>query len=179
MVPPPIIFSDSALKFYKVMSIMRVNHYKLLHKYLVIVDLLAMAFSFLLAVSVVVSEVDGIPLTEFLSIRISILNFIIFVGFTFAWYIILALSGAHYVRRLSKKKKEIKNIIQLTSLGTIILLIFKVIFNIKLVTLSFLMVFWLMTTILAISTSPSYQVYHQEILGKRHQSSKCGHYRYQ
>lgn len=77
---------------------MRVNHYKLLHNYLVIIDLLAMAFSFLVAVSVVVSEVDGIPLTEFLSIRISILNFIIFIGFAFAWYIILAFSGSHYVR---------------------------------------------------------------------------------
>ena len=129
---------------------MRVNQYKLLHNYLVIADLLAMAFSFLVATSMVVSEVDGIPLTEFLSIRISILNFIIFIGFTFSWYITLALSGAYYVRRLSKSKKEIKNIIQITSFGTIILLVFKVIFSLKLVTLSFLLVFWLMTTMLAI-----------------------------
>ena len=129
---------------------MRVNHHKLLHNYLITVDLLAMAFSFLVAASVVVSEVDGIPFTQFLSIRISILNFIIFMGFTFIWYIILALSGAYYVRRLSKNKKEIKNIIEITSFGTLILLFFRVIFNIKLVTLLFLLVFWLMTTTLAI-----------------------------
>jgi exopolysaccharide biosynthesis polyprenyl glycosylphosphotransferase len=129
---------------------MRVNHYKLLHNYLVIVDLLAMAFSFLIASSVVISEVDGMPFTQFLSIRISILNFIIFMGFTFIWYMILAFSGAYYVRRLTQNKKEIKMIIQMTSFGTIILLVFRVIFNIKLVTIVFLLVFWLMTTTLAI-----------------------------
>ena len=84
MVPSAIAFSESALIFYKVMSIMGVIQHKLLHNYLVIADLLAMAFSFLVATSVVVSEVDGVPLTEFFSIRISILNFIIFMGFAFA-----------------------------------------------------------------------------------------------
>jgi FlaA1/EpsC-like NDP-sugar epimerase len=129
---------------------MRVNHHKLLHSYLITIDLLAMAFSFIVAASVVVSEVDGIPFTKFLSIRISVFNFIIFMGFTFIWYILLALSGAYYVRRLSKDNREIKNIIQITSVGTLILLVFRVILNIKLVTPLFLLVFWLMTTTLAI-----------------------------
>ena len=129
---------------------MRVSLHKLLPKYLVTIDLLAMAFSFIVAASVVVSEVDGMPFTQFLSIRISIFNFIIFMGFTLIWYILLALSGAYYVRRLSKDNREIKSIIQITSFGTLILLVFRVIFNIQLVTLLFLLVFWLMTTTLAI-----------------------------
>ena len=129
---------------------MRVNHHKLLQKYLVIVDLLAMIFSFIVAASAVVSEVDGTPFTQFFSIRISIFNFIIFMGFACVWYAIFALSGAYYVRRLSNNKREIKNIIEITSFGTLILLFFRVILNIKLVTLWFLLVFWLMTTILAI-----------------------------
>jgi hypothetical protein len=53
---------------------MGVNHHKLLHVYLITVDLLAMAFSFLVAASTVVPEVDGVPFTQFFSIRISILN---------------------------------------------------------------------------------------------------------
>jgi hypothetical protein len=64
--------------------VMRVNPHKLLHIYLVAVDLLSMALSFIVAASVVVSEVDGIPLTKFLSIRVSIQNVIIFIGFIFA-----------------------------------------------------------------------------------------------
>lgn len=91
---------------------MRVNHHKLFNVYLITADLLAMAFSFIVAASAVMSEVDGVPFNQFLSIRISILNFIIFMGFTFLWYIVQALSGAYYIRRLTKKTKEIINNIE-------------------------------------------------------------------
>jgi len=129
---------------------MRVNHHKLLHVYLITVDLLAMGFSFLVAASAVVSEVDGVPFSQFFSIRISIINVLIFWGFASLWYTVLALSGAYYIRRLANKKNEIINIIQITSLGSLILIIFSVILNIKLVTPLFLLVFWLMTTTIAI-----------------------------
>ena len=129
---------------------MRVNYHKSIHIYLITVDLLAMAFSFLIATSAVLLEVDGVPFTQFLSIRTSILNFILFLGFTLLWYIVLVLSGVYYIRRLTSKQKEIKNIIQTTSLGTLILLIYSVIFNIKMITHVFLLVFWLITTAIAI-----------------------------
>ena len=129
---------------------MGLNHYKLLHIYLITVDLIAMIFSFLVAASAVVSEVDGVPFTQFLSIRISILNFLIFIAFTLFWYLILALAGGYYVRRLNQKKDKIKNIIQITSFGTLSLLVFSVIFNIRLVTPLFLLVFWFMTTTIAL-----------------------------
>ena len=179
MVSPSIASSDSALNFFKVTLIMGVNHHKLLHVYLITVDLLAMAFSFLVAASAVVPEVDGVPFTQFFSIRISILNVLIFWGFASLWYIVLALSGAYYVRRLTNKKNAIINIIQITSLGSLILIVFSVIFNIKLVTPLFLLVFWLMTTSHCHSQSYCYQVYHKKIMGPRHQSAKCGHCRHE
>ena len=111
---------------------------------------MSMALAFLIAASVVLSELDGVPFTQFLSIRISILNFGIFIGFSLLWYIVFDLSGAYYVRRLGRKKKEIKNIIKMTSLGSFILLVVSVICQIKLVTPLFLMVFWFMITSLAI-----------------------------
>jgi exopolysaccharide biosynthesis polyprenyl glycosylphosphotransferase len=129
---------------------MAINQHKLVHIYLIAVDLMAMASSFLVATSVVMSELDGVPFTKFLSIRISIFNFIIFMGFVLLWYIVLDLSGAYYVRRLTQKKKTIKNIIIITSLGSFLLLVYSVICNIKLVTPLFLVVFWFMTTTLAI-----------------------------
>ena len=129
---------------------MGINHHKLLNIYLIAVDLMAMTLSFLIAASVVMSEVDGVPFTKFLSIRISILNFIIFMGFTLLLYLVFDLSGAYYVRRLTQRKKEIYNIIQITSIGSFLLLVFSVICQIKLVTPLFLVVFWIMTTTLAI-----------------------------
>jgi exopolysaccharide biosynthesis polyprenyl glycosylphosphotransferase len=129
---------------------MAINQHKLLNIYLIAVDFMGMVFSFFIAASAVVSEVDGVPFTKFFYIRISILNFIIFIGFTLLWYIVFDLSGAYYVRRLTRKKKEINNIIKVTSLGTFFLLVVSVICQIKLVTPLFLVVFWLMTTTLAI-----------------------------
>jgi len=131
-------------------AIMAINQHKLLHIYLIAVDLMAMVLSFIVAASVVMSELDGVPFTKFLYIRISILNFIIFMGFLLLWYLVLDLSGAYYVRRLTNNKKAIKNIIKITSLGSFILLIFSVIFQIKLVTPLFMVVFWFLTTTLAI-----------------------------
>ena len=109
-----------------------------------------MALSFLIAASFVVSEVDGVPFLKFFSIRISILNFIIFMGFTLLWYIVLDLSGAYYIRRFTQKKTAIYNVIKITSLGCFLLLIVSVIFHLRLVTPLFLVVFWLLTTTLAI-----------------------------
>lgn len=125
---------------------MRLNHYKYLHVYLITVDLLVMVLSFLVAASTVISGFDGVPFTQFLSIRISIHNLLIFNGFTLLWYVIMSLAGAYYVRQLSHKKGKIRNIIQATSFGSLNLLVFSVIFNIRLVTPLFLLVFWLMTT---------------------------------
>jgi hypothetical protein len=95
VLPPAITFSESAPKFFKVTLILKLNGRKLLHNYLVIVGLLAMIFSFIAAVSVVVSEADGMPLTKILYIRISIYNIIIFMGFSCVWYVVFALSGAY------------------------------------------------------------------------------------
>ena len=100
---------------------MGINTHKLLQVYLIAVDLIGMALSFLIAASVVMSELDGVPFIKFFSIRISILNFIIFMGFTLIWYLVLDLSGAYYVRRLTKKKDAIYNIIKITSLGSFLL----------------------------------------------------------
>ena len=127
MLPPAITSAEAALNSIKVNLIMAINQHKLLHIYLIAVDLMSMALSFLIAASFVMSEVDGVPFIKFFSIRISILNFIIFMGFTLIWYIVLDLSGAYYIRRLTQKKNAIYNIIKITSLGSFLLLVFSVI----------------------------------------------------
>jgi hypothetical protein len=82
-----------------------------MHINLIAVDLISMALSFLIAASFVVSEVDWVPSIKFFSIRVSIINFIIIMVFTLIWHIVIDLSGAYYVRRLTQKNKTIYNII--------------------------------------------------------------------
>ncbi len=129
---------------------MRINYHRLIKLILIIVDLVVMVSSFLIAASVVISEVDGVAFSQFFLIRTSIVNFILFVGFIYLWHTMLSLSGAYYVRRLTKQKEEIKDIINGTSIGTILLVIFSMIFNIKLMTPVFLIVFWFISSSITI-----------------------------
>jgi exopolysaccharide biosynthesis polyprenyl glycosylphosphotransferase len=129
---------------------MRMNYHKLLKIVLIIIDLLTMIFSFLIAASAVVADVDGVPFTKFFSIRIKIANFLLFIAFAAAWYSLLCVSGAYYVRRLTPWKQEIKDILYGTSLGTLLLLLMGVFFKISLVTPIFLTVFWVLTSSVAI-----------------------------
>jgi exopolysaccharide biosynthesis polyprenyl glycosylphosphotransferase len=129
---------------------MRLNYYKSVKLLLFIIDLFSMAFSFLIAASMVISEVDGVSFSQFLSMRIRIINFVLFIIFGAIWYTVLSLSGAYYIRRLSHVKEEIKSILHGTSIGTLLLLGFGMIFSIKLVTPFFLIVFWVLTSSIAI-----------------------------
>jgi exopolysaccharide biosynthesis polyprenyl glycosylphosphotransferase len=111
-----------------------------------------MVFSFLFASSLVFSEVDGVPFTQFLSIRLKVFNFILFVLFSSFWHLSLSFSGAYYLQRLTPWKEELKEVIRGTSIGTLVLLIFSVVFQITLVTPVFLLAFWLLTTVLTLIT---------------------------
>lgn len=109
-----------------------------------------MIFAFFIAASAVVADVDGVPFSQFLSIRIKIANFLLFLGFAVLWHTLLAFSGAYYNRRLTPLRQEIQDILRGTSLGTFALLVMSVIFKISIVTPIFLVIFWSITTSLTI-----------------------------
>lgn len=125
---------------------MRINYHKLMKIVLIIIDLLTMIFSYLIAASAVGADVDGVPFTQFLSIRIKISNIILFIGFALAWYSLLSISGAYFVRRLIPWKEEVKDIFRATTLGTFLLLLISVIFKVELITPMFLVIFWFLTS---------------------------------
>jgi exopolysaccharide biosynthesis polyprenyl glycosylphosphotransferase len=129
---------------------MRINYHRLMKVMLILTDLLGMVFAFLIAAAVVVVDIDGVPFTQFLSIRVKVINFIIFIGFALIWHCLLAVSGAYFVRRLTPWKEEIKDIFHATTLGTLLLLLISVIFKITLVTPIFLIIFWLLTSFIGI-----------------------------
>ncbi|MFZ5448199.1 MAG: sugar transferase [Thermodesulfobacteriota bacterium] len=129
---------------------MRLNFLKMLKFILITIDLLTMIFSFLIATSAVMADLDGVPFTQFLSFRLKVVNFGLLMGFALVWYSLLALSGAYYVRRLTALKEEIKDVFHGTSLGTLVLFLFGALFKISLVTPIFLIVFWILTSLVAI-----------------------------
>jgi exopolysaccharide biosynthesis polyprenyl glycosylphosphotransferase len=113
-------------------------------------DLALMISVFLLAVNVVLYESRAVTVTQFLSLRISIKNFVVFAIFTVIWHLTFSLSGLYASRRLSSRDREVIDVIQATSLGTIVILAGAITFHIKMVTPMFLVVFWLGSTCAAV-----------------------------
>jgi len=62
-----------------------------------------------------------------------------------SWYISLSLLGAYYSKRIVPWKTEMYDIFYSVSIGTMLLLIYSVIFKVALITPTFLLVFWLAT----------------------------------
>lgn len=104
-------------------------------------DLGLMVVSFSLAALVVVRG-SGFSLEQFLSMRIKVRNFVLFFGFLLAWHAVLKLFGLYESWRLASRHAESANLLKATSAGTLIMVVFAVAFNIKLITPSFLVVFW-------------------------------------
>ena len=105
-------------------------------------DLLVMVLAFGLA-SVASYEQSGTAsFADFLSMRIKIQNFALFLGFLIAWHIIFSLFGLYHSRRFSTRLNEAIDVIKATSIGTLLILIASFLFNISLATPVFFVVFW-------------------------------------
>ena len=86
-------------------------------------DLVIMALSFVLAASVVSLQISTVSLVEFLSMRISVHNFALFLALLYLWHVIFSVFGLYQSRRLSTRRAEIADLIKATSLGTIAIFI--------------------------------------------------------
>ena len=104
-------------------------------------DLLSMIFCFIIAASIE-SNIEHITLEQFLSMRIKIQNVVLFSGFIFLWHNTLAWFGLYDSQRLSTLKHEIVEIVKAVSIGTIVLIVIAVLFNVRMASRSFFVVFW-------------------------------------
>ena len=115
-------------------------------------DLLIMIGSFMAAAIMVSYEMDTIALYRFFEMRIKVVNFVLFLGILLLWHTIFSMFGLHRSRRLSPVKKEIKDIVKATSLGTFAIYILSLLFDMIIVTPVFLVSFWAGSTVITILT---------------------------
>jgi len=113
-------------------------------------DLLVMVFSFALATMVVSYQKAPISLVHFLSIRVKVQNFALFLGLLLIWHIIFSLFGLYRSRRLSTRWAEATDVIKATCSGTLALYITAILFRIELVNLTFVAVFLTGSSVIAI-----------------------------
>jgi exopolysaccharide biosynthesis polyprenyl glycosylphosphotransferase len=110
-----------------------------------------MALSFLLATSAVFFRKDTVSFIEFLSMRIKVHNFVLFIVFLALWHIIFSGFGLYRSRRLSGKWTEVTDVIKATSVGTLSILSARVLFSIAVVTPVFVAIFWFVCTVTTVS----------------------------
>jgi exopolysaccharide biosynthesis polyprenyl glycosylphosphotransferase len=109
-------------------------------------DLLVMTVVYLLASVPVAYGREGISLTEFLSMRIKVENFFVFLAIIGTWHILFASLGVYESQRLSSLKNELRCVIRATSACTLCVGVAALLFTIRMVRPEFLVAFWLLTT---------------------------------
>lgn len=109
-------------------------------------DLAVMIFAFGLA-TVVVSQRATVTLAEFLAMRVKIQNFITFSILLLIWHQTLSMFGMYASRRLAGKWDEVMDVLKATTVSTCIIVIAGVLVHIALITVEFVAVFWLTSTL--------------------------------
>jgi exopolysaccharide biosynthesis polyprenyl glycosylphosphotransferase len=105
-------------------------------------DLGLMMLAFVLA-SLPLQHRQAISVAEFFSMRVKVANLLIFALFALAWHFYFTLFGLYRSRRLSPQRSEIVDVIRATALGMVTILAGSILFHIRMVTISFVGLFWL------------------------------------
>jgi exopolysaccharide biosynthesis polyprenyl glycosylphosphotransferase len=109
-------------------------------------DTTLMLVSFGFSTLVVSSNVEVSSFESLLVMRVRLPNLAIFIGFMIAWHMIFSFFKLYQSRRLSSVHEEVADIIKATAAGAAVLLLGALVFNIRLVTPTFLASFWASTT---------------------------------
>lgn len=115
-------------------------------------DLLLMVISFAVSTLPQYHRVGRFTLAEFFELRVKLGNLILFLSFLVIWNIVFNVFGLYGSKRLSSRWEEIWDITRATTLGTVVIAVFGVMFRIWVVNRIFLALFWVLTTTSVIST---------------------------
>jgi exopolysaccharide biosynthesis polyprenyl glycosylphosphotransferase len=114
-------------------------------------DLGLQVLSFSLATLIVVSSDASITLRDFLAIRVSIANCVIFAFILYAWFLLFALCGLYQSRRLSEVQSEIPDVFKATALASLLLWLVAVLGRISFIrSWRFMIIFWAVSTALLV-----------------------------
>jgi len=109
-------------------------------------DTLGMIVAFALASAVVAYQMPEISLQQFLSMRVKLGNFTLFVGFLIAWRLIFIGFGLYATRRLSARAREVLDALKATTVAAGLLFLAATALHIRMVTPVFIGCFWAVST---------------------------------
>ena len=115
-------------------------------------DQVSLACAFLLAAASVSEAIDTVRFYHFLFIRVKVVNFTVYLAFAWLWYGIFWALGLYHSPRFRSWQAELKDVVNATFLGTFILLNMGILLSISLITPTFLVLFWLYTTVATLTS---------------------------
>jgi exopolysaccharide biosynthesis polyprenyl glycosylphosphotransferase len=109
-------------------------------------DLALLVGSFVVAALASLRTLGVVSLAEFLAMRISVRNFVLFAGLLLLWHSVFSSLGLYESKRLSHHRTEVFDILKATSLATVALFLVGTLFSLSVNHPLFLIVFWLVST---------------------------------
>lgn len=121
---------------------MTVNYRRTLLALLKVFDLALTILSYGLATFLIVHANYSVSFQQFLSLRIKLSNFAIMAVTVYLWHFVFVMCGLYESKRLSTRREETVGELKATTLSTMCLLLLSAALSIRLVTPSFLALFW-------------------------------------
>jgi exopolysaccharide biosynthesis polyprenyl glycosylphosphotransferase len=112
-----------------------------------IFDLAVLAGSLVVASVPVLGSLGASSLTEFLAIRTSVRNFVLFAALILLWHFVFSSFALYESKRLSRQRIEAIDVIKATSLATIVLFLVGSLFHLSIIDPLFIAMFWLISTV--------------------------------
>ncbi len=88
--------------------------------------------------------------TSFISLRVKVLNILLFLALVYFWHLILATFGLYSSRRLEDRNRELVDLLKATFLVAIVLAVVAYIFDLRMITFPFILWFWALSSSLLI-----------------------------
>jgi exopolysaccharide biosynthesis polyprenyl glycosylphosphotransferase len=115
-------------------------------------DLVLLMISYGLATVLAARSSSASSVTDFFSMRIKLSNCVIFAGILLSWHIIFLVYRLYESKRLSTRQEELIADWKATTAATVCLFVFATLATIRMVNLSFLIVFWGVSSMLMVSS---------------------------
>lgn len=106
-------------------------------------DVGVIALAFAVATIMFASHLGTLPLVDFLSMKVKLSNCLVFGAMLLISHFIFALCGLYDSKRLSTRRYESVEVVKATALVTVSLVCLAKVFGVRMVTPTFLMVFWM------------------------------------
>ena len=111
-------------------------------------DLSLLVLSYGLATALIVFTRHGPSLVDYLGMRVKVSNFVIFLAMILAWHVVLSVCGMYSSKRLSTWRSILIDSLKATSFSVVCLAMASTLFTITMVTLRFLALFWILSSLL-------------------------------